>query len=360
MSDLRIGVVALANRSKGLWKDALTAAWAAEKTGFVSIFAIPDFHSLYFHPEFTTACSAPVGIRHAVEAGMRYLEWLKNIEVLICFEQLLPAAFLRAVALGVAVAFVPNLDWATLYAEDDVTRWLAVLREAPVRVWARTPMIEQTLRTHGVHVVSMPWSIADTVREHSLADTPRRFVFNGGLAGWRNRRGLDTLLASFPMVRSVVPDATLTIKVIQPLQAESDGVSVSTGWWREEEIDQLYSSADAVVHPSRWEGFGLPQMEALHRGVPVIATSGWPMSELMEDLGGMPIPCRKAGTVRLATHWECDPQDLAAAMVRLCTEPVACHEARPKSSLILARQQEFLAHFQRETTEMVTNRARSA
>jgi glycosyltransferase involved in cell wall biosynthesis len=354
----RIGVIALANPAKGLWKCALTAAWAGGKTGSVSVFPISDFRPLYYDPQSAMSCDVADGTLPAVPAGSHFLEWLENLDLLVCIEQLLPEAFRRAIAFGVSVAFVPNLDWATLYGEDDTSRWLAALRDIPVRVWARTPMIGRTLRVHGVDAVHMPWSIADPVCEPRDIGSARHFVCNGGLGGWRNRRGLDTLLASFPMVRRAVPDAMLVVKTIQPLEVDLDGVSVSSGWWTPEDIDRLYSSADAVLHPSRWEGFGLPQMESLHAGVPVLATNGWPMSELMDDLGGLPIPCSRAGNVRLAAHWECDPQDLAAAMIRFCTHPETRRAARPVYERIVARQQEFLSAFRREAIHLLTSHVR--
>jgi glycosyltransferase involved in cell wall biosynthesis len=45
------------------------------------------------------------------------------------------------------------------------------------------------------------------------------------------------------------------------------------GWVDEEELEGLYRAASCVVFPSLHEGFGLPVLEAMARGVPV-ATSG--------------------------------------------------------------------------------------
>jgi glycosyltransferase involved in cell wall biosynthesis len=45
------------------------------------------------------------------------------------------------------------------------------------------------------------------------------------------------------------------------------------GWVSTRELDDLYAVADSFVFPSLYEGFGLPVLEAMARGVPV-ATSG--------------------------------------------------------------------------------------
>jgi len=58
--------------------------------------------------------------------------------------------------------------------------------------------------------------------------------------------------------------------------AEHLGVSDAVrffGWVSPDELEDLYAAADCFVFPSLYEGFGLPVLEAMARGVPV-ATSG--------------------------------------------------------------------------------------
>jgi glycosyltransferase involved in cell wall biosynthesis len=52
-----------------------------------------------------------------------------------------------------------------------------------------------------------------------------------------------------------------------------DGDVRFLGWVSTGELDDLYAAADLFVFPSLYEGFGLPVLEAMARGVPV-ATSG--------------------------------------------------------------------------------------
>lgn len=48
------------------------------------------------------------------------------------------------------------------------------------------------------------------------------------------------------------------------------------------DLPALYQSADIFVYPSRFEGFGIPIIEALYSGVPVVAATG----SCLEEAGG--------------------------------------------------------------------------
>jgi alpha-1,3-rhamnosyl/mannosyltransferase len=74
----------------------------------------------------------------------------------------------------------------------------------------------------------------------------------------------------------------------------------------EADLDALYRGAEAFCYPSLYEGFGLPVLEAMARGVPTITSSA---SSLPEVAG------RAAVTV--------DPRsvrDLSAALERVLTD----------------------------------------
>lgn len=44
------------------------------------------------------------------------------------------------------------------------------------------------------------------------------------------------------------------------------------GWLSRDELDRLYAESTALVFPTRFEGFGLPPLEAMARGCPVIVS----------------------------------------------------------------------------------------
>ena len=71
-------------------------------------------------------------------------------------------------------------------------------------------------------------------------------------------------------------------------RAREAGVSdlvVSLGRVTDAELEGLYARADVVAIPSLCEGFGLPALEAMVRGVPVIAADATALPEVVGDAG---------------------------------------------------------------------------
>jgi glycosyltransferase involved in cell wall biosynthesis len=56
-----------------------------------------------------------------------------------------------------------------------------------------------------------------------------------------------------------------------------------TGLLAPDELDAVYRGADAFCYPSLYEGFGLPVLEAMARGVPTIASSVSAVPEVAGD-----------------------------------------------------------------------------
>lgn len=71
--------------------------------------------------------------------------------------------------------------------------------------------------------------------------------------------------------------------LLRELALPGPGDVLLTGALSEEDLDALYRGADAFAYPSVYEGFGLPVLEAMARGVPTIASN---TSSLPEVAGG--------------------------------------------------------------------------
>ena len=60
---------------------------------------------------------------------------------------------------------------------------------------------------------------------------------------------------------------------------------IVTGYVSDEDLSALYSGALAFVYPSLYEGFGLPPLEAMKCGVPVITSNTSSLPEVVGDAG---------------------------------------------------------------------------
>ncbi len=71
--------------------------------------------------------------------------------------------------------------------------------------------------------------------------------------------------------------------LIRELREPGPGEIVLTGPASEAQLDALYRAADLFVYPSLYEGFGLPVLEAMARGVPVITSTASSLPEVAGD-----------------------------------------------------------------------------
>jgi glycosyltransferase involved in cell wall biosynthesis len=97
------------------------------------------------------------------------------------------------------------------------------------------------------------------------------------------RKGIDDLLAAWRSLPAPRPRLVLCgdpgWKTRVPRE---DGIE-RTGYVTRERLRELYRGARAFVYPSRYEGFGIPPLEALACGAPVIATRTGAIAEFAED-----------------------------------------------------------------------------
>jgi glycosyltransferase involved in cell wall biosynthesis len=105
------------------------------------------------------------------------------------------------------------------------------------------------------------------------------------VATLERRKNLETLLQAMPLVRARHPDLRLAIAGAPGWQAprlDAEGV-LPLGYLSDEKLAALYRGADVFVYPSRFEGFGIPIVEAMACGSPVVASAHASMDEASGD-----------------------------------------------------------------------------
>lgn len=96
------------------------------------------------------------------------------------------------------------------------------------------------------------------------------------------------------------------------------------GYVTDAQLAYLYSKARALIFPSFIEGFGMPVLEAMHAGLPVITSNRGALAEV-------------AGDAALLVDPAC-PEDIAAAMNRVVIDETLYQELKGKG---LARAEQF-------------------
>ena len=185
--------------------------------------------------------------------------------------------------------------WRTLYrlgVRAAVRRAHAII--TPSRNTAEDLLTSTKVDPHRLHVVplaaSLPRSgldVAETVAK--LKVRAPYVLFVGTL---EPRKNLVRLVRAYRRVASTGVPHSLVLAgplgwhheaLMRELTLEGPGEIVMTGPLSAEELDVLYRAADVFAYPSLYEGFGLPVVEAMTRGIPTVTSSTSSLPEVTGD-----------------------------------------------------------------------------
>ena len=136
------------------------------------------------------------------------------------------------------------------------------------------------------------------------------------------RKNLPRLVEAWRNARLKIPDLSLVLvgaEHSEPETASDEPGLHLAGHLANKEIAQLLSGATAFVYPSFYEGFGLPVLEAMRAGAPVITSKDPALAEV---------------TAGAAVYVDAASQtELTSAVLRVIRDPDLQHRLRDKGRL---------------------------
>jgi glycosyltransferase involved in cell wall biosynthesis len=172
------------------------------------------------------------------------------------------------------------------------------------------------------------------------------------VSGLRAHKNVAALVEALPEIRRSTNGAVLVVPASPtPLgpelkhRAKALGVEaalVLPGWVSAEDLEGLYAVAACFAFPSLREGFGLPVLEAMRRGVPVACSNASALPEVAGDAALTFDPQR--------------PAEIAGAVTRIVSDPELARELSERGRARAARftwrrtAEETLASFDRART----------
>ncbi len=175
-------------------------------------------------------------------------------------------------------------------------------------VWTPTAWGREVFLASGVirpvYVVPLGVDLAVFTPGPSRSDLTDRTVFLS-VFEWSRRKGWDVLLAAYRAAFQPTDSVVLVLKIdhraagnpLRELAAalgdQAPPVAVLYNQtFSSARMAELYRSADCFVLPSRGEGWGMPVLEAMACGVPVIATAWSGTTTFLNESCGYPLPIR--------------------------------------------------------------------
>jgi len=237
--------------------------------------------------------------------------------------------------------------------------WVKTFQEEVDECWCYSNYVKKVYIEGGVNpdkVFTIPLGINPSIFHPQVLPTPIetkkkfKFLFVGGTI---HRKGIDILLKSYLRTFSSKDDVSLVIKdfggdsFYQGRTIAEYIASVRSDRRAPEiiyidrtlpdmELAGLYTACNVLVHPYRGEGFGLPILESMACGTPVIITNGGAALDFCKPSCSLLVNAKKVfyghnyvGERELVDKpwfFEPEPADLAAKMLNAYEKPEKLRE----------------------------------
>jgi len=138
-----------------------------------------------------------------------------------------------------------------------------------------------------------PAKTEDLVKFRQKYKLPEKFILAVGTL--EPRKNFGTLIKSFVLIKAKLPDSKLVIvgkkgwkyshieEKLKEFKLQDD--VIFPGYLEDEDLKKMYTLATVFVFPSLYEGFGIPPLEAMACGCPVVSSNVASLPEVVGDAG---------------------------------------------------------------------------
>lgn len=165
-------------------------------------------------------------------------------------------------------------------------------------------------------------------------ELPCRGPFLLTVGSVERRKNIETTIRAFELLRGEVRDLELVIAGLDGHRADDVTAAIAAspvrgaihrlGFVDEPTLAALYREASAFLYPSLYEGFGLPILEAMSAGAPVITSNHGAMAEAAGD-AALLVPATDAVALADAVRSVLFDTDRARRLVELGRERASAH-----------------------------------
>ena len=256
---------------------------------------VPGASGEQFDAIHSTYAGVPRGVRHWQRPTVVTVHDLTPLR--------LPAAQVSREQVAITRRLLGTIratDWVACVSEHTRRDYLAYCAHPS----ERTVVIPNGVDHARFHPVREPAAMERVRKIYRLGDAP--YVVT--LSSLAEHKNLRLLLETWPEIRRRFPMHRLVLAGGKGSDAVSllrglgfnaplpDGVQL-TGFVPDDDLPALYSAAELFAFPSLYEGFGLPVLEAMACGAPVVVSRSSSLPEVVGDCGLLVDPIDRRGWV---------------------------------------------------------------
>jgi len=286
--------------------------------------------SSIYHPRVFNAGDDP--------SSDEMLQWIKSNNIdLVIFMEVHPKDWKRVNALkraGIKVMAYENLDILRCEYLEQYKKFDYFLSNS----FYSCAVLKE--KFPNIPILTIPWGIEPNnvfLNKASQRDDHIEFVHIAGWGGLNNRKNTDLIIKAFH--EASLPNVTLRLYTQAPIEKygeecltiAKDNNKLKLQEGIVENIYSAYQDADMLLFPSKREGLGLPIVEALASGLPVLTSDGYMMKQWLipEEHGVLCSATPLQGRMFLP-EMQVDTNDLIMQLRRLSEHPEQIAEMKQK------------------------------